>query len=146
MATDTRRPRSGTPRVPDAELDVLAELRRLGEAPAAELLRALEGRRPMVHGSMLTLLGRLEARGLVVRRKGDTGKAFLYSATPRAERTVRGLMSRWVDRLFARDRVAFVASLLEGEPPSDDELRRLESMLARHRGAKAARPAVRKAR
>jgi hypothetical protein len=55
-------------------------------------------------------------------------------------------MSRWVDRLFARDRVAFVASLLEGAPPSDDEIERLERMLAEHRGAKATRPAVRKAR
>lgn len=142
MNDTPRRPRNAAPRVPEAELDVLAELRRLGEAPASDLVRAVSSRRPMVHGSMLTLLGRLEGKGLVTRRKGGTGKAFLYAVTPRAERAVRGLVSRWVDRLFARDRMAFVASLLDGDPPSDEELRGLERLLERHRAAKPARRAA----
>ena len=125
--------RTRSERLPEAELDLLAELRRAGETRAADLRRGLLPRRPMAHGSVLTLLGRLEAKGLVTRRKGDAGKAYLYAATPRAERAIHDLVSRWVQRLFARDRTAFVASLLDKEPPSADEIQRLERMLDSHR-------------
>jgi len=104
--------RSRTERLPEAELDLLAELRRAGEASAADLRRGIARRRPMAHGSVLTLLGRLEAKGLVTRRKGESGKAYLYTATARAEQAIRNLVTRWIDRLYARDRTAFVATLL----------------------------------
>jgi predicted transcriptional regulator len=116
--------------VPEAELDVLACLRRSGEATAAEVGRALASRRPMAHGSIVTLLTRLEARGLVTRRKGPVGKAFLFRSTPRAEGAVRHLVRSLVGRVFGGDRVFFVASLLEAAPPSRRELDRLRRLLA----------------
>ena len=59
------------PKLPDAELDLLAALCRAGEATARELRDTLAPYRPMAHGSVLTLLGRLEAKQLVDKRKGE---------------------------------------------------------------------------
>lgn len=118
------------PSLPDAELDVLTELRRLGDAAASDVLRALAPRRPLAHGSVLTLLGRLEAKGLVRRRKGDAGKAYVYSATARAEGAIRGRVDALIGKVFGPDRMMFVASLLESAPPTAPELDRLEGLLA----------------
>ena len=65
--------------------------------------RALAKRRPMTHASVSTLLRRLEARGLVARRKGDKGKAFLYSATETAGRTHAKLLKRLLERVSVLD-------------------------------------------
>ena len=53
----------GTVRLPDAELEVLACLKRQDEGTAAELRAELDRQRPMTHGSMMTLLGRLQCSG-----------------------------------------------------------------------------------
>jgi predicted transcriptional regulator len=115
--------------VPEAELDVLSALRRSGEATASDLGRALAANRPLAHASVVTLLMRLEARGLVARRRGETGKAFVYRATPRAETALRDLIDSLVARVFGGDRVGFVASFLESGPPSRDEAARLRALL-----------------
>ena len=60
-------------RTPRAELDVLGCLWQHGRATARELREAMGGYRPMTHGSMVTLLKRLEAKGLVTKRKGPVG-------------------------------------------------------------------------
>jgi predicted transcriptional regulator len=118
------------PKVPEAELDVLVVLRRIGPMPAADLVRALSSTRPMTHGSAATLLARLEAKQLVTRRKADTGKAFVYSATPRAEGALSGTVARLVARLFGGDRMVLVASLLETQPLDAAEVSRLEKLVA----------------
>lgn len=124
------RPRSTTPRLPEAELDVLNCLRRAGEATASEVGRALEDERPMAHGSVVTLLTRLESKGLVTRRKGPVGKAFLFRPTPGADRALRRALDRWAGRVLERDRVSLVASLLGGPPPSAAEIERLRRLLS----------------
>jgi len=117
-------------RVPEAEMDVLAALRRSGPMTVNDLAVSLGGSRPMTHGSVSTLLARLEAKGLVARRKAEVGKAFLYFSTPRAEGALRGIAERLVSRLFGGDRMALVASLLEEKPLAPDEIERLEGLLA----------------
>jgi BlaI family transcriptional regulator, penicillinase repressor len=118
------------PRVPEAELDVLAALRRRGPLLAADLIAELSATRPLSHGSITTLLARLEKKGLVSRRKADVGKAFVYSATPRADRAVRGTVERLVARVFGGDRMVLVAALFESRALDADEVERLERMVA----------------
>jgi predicted transcriptional regulator len=118
------------PKLPDAELDVLTGLQRLGQATAAELRRELEPLRPMAHGSVVTLLNRLEAKDLVTRWKGDVGKAFVYRATQRREVTTRPLLRHMLQRVFGGDKLALVASLFETRPPTAKELEELERLVA----------------
>lgn len=125
--------------LPGAEMDVLGTLYRRGEATAREVREDLAAARPMAHGSVVTLLRRLEGRGLVTRRKGPVGKAFLFAPTRKQMTTVRPMLKRLVDRVFAGDPAALVASLFETRPPTASELREIESLLRAERRRRSAR-------
>ena len=107
----------------------MACLHRLGEATAAQLREALQSYRPMAHGSMLTLLKRLEAKDVVVRKKGPVGKAYVYSVKHRRNFAFRDLVRNLVQRVFHGDSAALVASLFETKPPSPEELEKIQQML-----------------
>ena len=119
----------GERKIPEAELDVLACLQRFGEATARDIGDALRGYRPMAHGSVVTLLKRLESKSLVTKRKGPSGKAFVYRPTRGVKGTYQNLLKRIRQRVFGGDSVALVASLYESRPPSAQELQELERLL-----------------
>jgi len=119
--------------VPDAEMDVLSALCRAGEATARELREAIDSFRPMAHGSVLTLLGRLEAKDLVTKRKGEVGKAFVYRPTAAGRRAIRPVVKGLVRRIFGGDRAHFVATLYDGAAPAPQELRELEQLVEKLR-------------
>ena len=83
----------------------------------------------MTHGSTMTLLGRLEEKSLVTRRKADSGKAYVYRPTARATTTLKQQPRKLLQRVFGGDLVLFVSSLLESTPPDEAELDELQSML-----------------
>jgi predicted transcriptional regulator len=117
------------PPIPDAELDVLACLWRRGQSTAREVREALETFRPMAHGSVVTLLGRLQEKGLVTREKGPIGKAFVYQPTRRPAPTYRQVVGQLLQRVFGGNSVALVSSLFEAQPPTPTEIRELENLL-----------------
>ncbi len=117
------------PKLPDAELEIFACLARLEEATAREIREAIRGYRPMAHGSVLTLLKRLEAKSLVTKRKGPVGKAYVYRPTRELHETSRGVVQNLVRRIFGGDSVALVASLFETQPPNREELAELRRLL-----------------
>ena len=116
-------------RLPNAELDVMACLWKLGPRTARQLREALRPKRAMAHASVCTLLKRLEGKGLVRRKKAPTGKAYVYSAVAKPAGTHRRLVADLVDRAFEGSGVELVASLLECRPPSDEEIDQLESLI-----------------
>jgi predicted transcriptional regulator len=118
------------PDLPDAELEVLACLHRQGQATAREIREAMQGYRPMAHASVLTLLTRLEGKGLVSREKGPVGKAFVYIPTARSNKTARNVLKRLLQRVFHGDGVALVTSLFQSKPPTPEELDRLEQLVS----------------
>jgi predicted transcriptional regulator len=125
--------------VPGAERDLLAALCRAEQATARELREAIEPYRPMAHGSILTLLGRLESKGLVTKKKGTSGKAFVYRPTAAGRATIQPVMRSLLHRVFGGSPVSFVASLLESKPPTAEEIEELQELLdeLRRRGRKS---------
>ena len=114
---------------PEAELEVLAALHEHGQADAMTVRASLAAYRPLSHASVVTLLRRLEGRGLVERRKGDSGKAFIYSPTRAARETYRGILDRMLRRIFRDRPVSLVASLFDVRRPSEKEIDELRSLL-----------------
>ncbi len=110
-------------------MEILAVLEARREADAREIREALAGWRPMTHASVLTLLGRLEAKNLVTRRKGSIGKAFIYTATRGSRPLHRQLLRRILRRIFANDPASLVASLFDAKVPTEDELRQIRAMV-----------------
>jgi len=117
--------------LPEAELEVLARLQEVGEAQASEIRQRLQPLRPLSHASVMTLLGRLQAKGLVTRRKAEVGKAFVFSPTRKAREAYRDVVGRLLERVFANDPVALVSSLFGAKQPTAEELARLEALVER---------------
>jgi len=115
--------------LPEAEMEVLAVLHARGEADARAIRVQLEPYRPMSPASVLTLLGRLEAKELVTRRKAPAGKAFLYAAAKSTKPMYRSLLRRMVRRLFTNDPARLVATLFDARTPTDDELRQIRELV-----------------
>ena len=115
--------------LPSAEMEVLACLHRLGGGTAAQVRESLASLRPMAHGSVVTLLKRLESKKLVTRRKAPAGKAFIYSPRQERQQTFGRLIRELVQRIFHGDGTALVASLFESKPPTTDELEKIQEML-----------------
>jgi predicted transcriptional regulator len=87
--------------------------------------------RPMAHGSVLTLLKRLEAKSMVTKEKGPVGKAYVYRTTRALSETSQPMVQNLVSRIFGGDAVAMVASLFETRPPDQGELQQLRDLLDR---------------
>ena len=115
--------------VPPSQRDVLACLWQKGRATARELREALRSYRPMTHGAMVTLLKRLEEKGLVSRSKAGVGKAFAYRPTRRPKRVFRSILLDLYERVFGQSGVVMFTSLFEARPPSPEELDELQRML-----------------
>ena len=114
---------------PAAELDVLACLWRRRRATARQIREALHSYRPMAHGSVMTLLKRLEARGLVARRKGPADKAFVYRPTSATRPAYRRIVRNISKRVFGGNSMEIASALFNAQLPTVDELDRLQQML-----------------
>ena len=123
--------------LPDAELEVLACLWRKEEATAREVREGMKRYRPLTHSAVSTLLTRLQEKGLVTRRKGPVGKAFLYRASERPKRTRRRLVGDLLERVFGGDALAVVSSLFETRAPTPQELEGLQELLDQLRSSSA---------
>ncbi|MEZ6131343.1 MAG: BlaI/MecI/CopY family transcriptional regulator [Planctomycetaceae bacterium] len=117
------------PDIPEAELEVLACLWNAEAFTAAEIRDHLHAWRPMAHGSVLTLLNRLSEKGLVLREKSGQGKSFAYRAAQNPAAIHQRILAKLRQRIFGGSALAMVASLLESQPTSAEELRELKLLL-----------------
>ncbi|QDT24956.1 BlaI/MecI/CopY family transcriptional regulator [Gimesia panareensis] len=131
MAKNSRSGHSASQDLPEAELEVLACLWNAGALTAGEIRNQLESYRPMAHGSVLTLLNRLSEKGLVKREKSGQGKSFAYRATRGPKSTHRRILQKLRQRIFGGNSVAIVASLLESQPTSPEEIEELKALIER---------------
>ena len=117
-------------RIPDAELEVLACVQRLDGATARAIREAIAGFRPLSHSSVMTLLGRLEERGLVRREPSpEGGRELVFQATASRDEALEPILRRLVNRVFEGDAVGLMASLYGGRRPDAEELDRLAALL-----------------
>ena len=116
--------------LPEAEMEILAILQREGEAEAKRVRELLAPFRPMTHASVITLLGRLEAKGLVLHRKADVGKSFVYSPARSARPLYRSLLRRVMRRIFADDPATLVAELFEARALTSHELEQIQRLVS----------------
>jgi BlaI family penicillinase repressor len=121
--------KSSFAQLPKAELDVLSCMLQQGQLTARGIREALAETRPMAHASVVTLLNRLEQKGLVRKQKGKVGKAFVYQATRKPGTVHQSLVRGLLDRVFAGNGLALVSSLFETQPPSEQDLDELQTML-----------------
>jgi BlaI family transcriptional regulator, penicillinase repressor len=91
------------------ELECLSVLWPLGEGTVRDIHRALAASRPRAYTTVLTIMDRLEQKGIVTRRK--VGKAFHYQARLSAEEARLKAVQKIVEGFFDGSPEALAAHL-----------------------------------
>jgi predicted transcriptional regulator len=110
----TDQPRTAGPRhsildLAPLELECLSVLWPLGEGTVRDIHRALAESRPRAYTTVMTIMDRLEQKGIVARRK--VGRAFLYQPKLSAEEARLKAVEKIVDGFFNGSPEALVVHL-----------------------------------
>jgi len=91
------------------ELECLSVLWPMGEGTVRDIHRALAAARPRAYTTVMTIMDRLEQKGIVSRTK--VGKAFHYQARLSAEEARLKAVEKIVEGFFAGSQEALAAHL-----------------------------------
>ena len=114
-----------------AELEVLKILWRDGPSTVRQIMDQLSGDRDRAYTSVMSLLGVMTDKRLVTRR--PHGRAFLYRARVKEEKTLGRLVDDLLGRAFGGSASALVAHLLEESDPTEAELVEIRRTIEAHR-------------
>ena len=110
------------------ELEILKVLWELGPSSVRVVYRQLLGQQPegedLAYNTVQTLLRIMETKGLVAH--AQEGRAFVYSARYSRDQSA----ARFLDRVFDGAASQLVASLLQTERISPEELERMQTLIA----------------
>ena len=112
----------------ERELEILKILWRNGERTVREVYEEIRAGAPIVQNTVQAFLRNMEDKGLVAHRV--EGRTFVYRPLVEQEQTGRRLVGRLLDRLFDGAIDQLVDSLFSFRRPTEDELARLESLIA----------------
>jgi BlaI family penicillinase repressor len=108
------------------EMEILNVLWREGRATVESVCRQLKPPK-RAYTTVLTLLRIMEQKGYVEHEV--EGRTFIYRPLLDEQKTRRSVARRLLDRMFEGSAEALVASLIEDEEFSEEELRRLRKMI-----------------
>ena len=110
-----------------AEEEVLKALWNLGSATVREVHERLTHDRPRAYTTVLTFLGRLEAKGFVASDK--TGPAHVFRPVVSRQALLARRLARLVDEVCEGTAAPVVHALVEGHRLSRDDIKQLRRLL-----------------
>ncbi|MCS7469687.1 BlaI/MecI/CopY family transcriptional regulator [Stieleria sp. ICT_E10.1] len=113
----------------ELELEILQVLWDSGPLSGQAVRDALEPTRSLTYQSVMTILGIMEEKKFVVRKK--SGGRFEYRAKVTKSSTAKRMMRDLVDRLFDGSAATAMINLLEAADLSDQELAELRAEVNR---------------
>ena len=119
------RPQSRNPT--ELELEILQVLWRKQPLSGREIRDELAPVRDVTYTSVMTILGIMEEKSYVRRKK--TGARFEYSARVTQESTSRRMLNDLVERLFEGSSVTAMVNLLETSDVDPAELAQLRKLI-----------------
>lgn len=110
-----------TPRLPDAELDIMKIIwAGDGETTSAYIMEKLEGKKDWAVTTVLNFLARLVDRGFLTSRR--SGKTNIYTPIIGETEYLESESKSFLERLHGNSITSLVASLYGGESISRDDL------------------------
>lgn len=114
----------------DAELEVLKVLWEGGPKTVREVLEVLRGQgRDLAYTTVLTMMTRLEAKGVVASNK--SGQAYVYRARVSRERITRDRMRGLIEQLFNGTPGSLVLALMQSERFTPGEIAEFRALIER---------------
>ncbi len=114
----------------ERELEALKVLWQRGEATVREVCDQMNNAdEQLAYTTVLSLLQVMEQKGLVAHRR--QGKAYVYLPRVEREKTLRGLATGFLERVFDGSLDEYLVHALGTRKVSKAELAQLESMLAK---------------
>ena len=112
----------------DAELEVLKALWDLGRAPVREVMNHLhEAGRRVAYTTVLTVLSRLEHKGVVAADK--SGVAYVYRPAVTRARVTRSRLRSLIEQLYDGSAGPLVLQLVRQEKLSSHEIEALHELV-----------------
>ena len=112
-------------RLVDSELKVMAVLWGAGEMPARQVAAVLKDSTGWNVNTTYTLIKRCMEKGAVEREE----PGFLCRALVSREQVQRSRTRELIDKVYGGQRESLFAALLDSEPISGEELRRLRALI-----------------
>jgi len=114
-------------RVAEVQLDILKVLWKSGEGTVAQVRSSLKPTRPLAYSTILTLLRKMENRGIVAHR--TEGRTFVYRPLVNRQNVRTSAVSNLLQKVFGGSAEALVASLLESNEIAPDEMERIQKLI-----------------
>ncbi len=115
------------PSISDAEWAIMVEFWRLGPSRLREIVSVLEGKQRWKPRTVQTLINRLMAKGALAADK--EGRDFIYRAAVDETQCVHEASRSFVDRVFGGRLAPLLATFLEREDCSREEIEELRRLL-----------------
>ena len=111
------------------ERQIMDAIHQLGEASVSDVRSEIPD--PPSYSSVRTMVRLLESKGLLKHRQ--SGKRYLYRATQSRDQASKSALRHLLKTFFSGSATDAVATILDVESVSEDELRRIESMVRQAR-------------
>ncbi len=111
----------------ELELEILKILWREGPFTGRQVRDALVEFRDLAYTSVMTIMGIMEDKGYVRRKK--QGSSFVYSARIKQETTTRRMLLDLVERAYDGSVASAVINLLETSDIESEELEQLRELI-----------------
>jgi predicted transcriptional regulator len=111
----------------DAEARVMTVLWQRAAATVAEVVTALQKKRPVTYSTVQTILRILETKGYVTHEK--VARAFIYRPCVDERQARRRALRHLVARLFNGSPSLLVLNVLEDDEIAADELERVKKLI-----------------
>ena len=111
----------------EGQLEIMEILWERGEATVGEVWKILSARRRVARNTVQTVLQRLKEQGWLHSR--TDGRAHRFRAAVPRQATLRNLLQRFMDVVFAGSTEGLLASLLDRRKVSPEEAARIRALI-----------------
>lgn len=115
----------------DFELAVMQLFWTHGELSAPRTHELVSDDRPVTYSTVKTIIDRLEKKD-ALQRVEQHGRTIIYAPAINRDAVQRPLVREFVSKVFGGDRSPLFSYLLDQDSLSDDEVKAIKSLLAKH--------------
>ena len=113
------------------ELEIMHIVWQHPSVTVRDVYEELLGRRKIAYTTVMTMMGILERKGYLQKKKGE--KAYLYRPSHPQSRVLRSLVSDFVGRVFNGSAKPLLVHLIENERLSEAELEEISTLMRQRR-------------